>query len=127
MSIIKFDHKGNFNKIERFFNRVLRMDYLNILEKYGERGVRELQAATPVDSGETANSWSYGIEKGDGTVTIYWTNSNENHGVNIAILLIYGHGLQNGGYVVGNDFVTPALEPIFIAMANESWKEVTRR
>lgn len=126
MAFIKFNHKGNFKKTERFFNRVLRMSYLNILEKYGQMGVEALRNATPVESGKTAESWDFGIDKGDGVVTLYWTNSNENDGVNIAVLLIYGHGLQNGAYVEGVDFVSPAMRPIFEQIANESWKEVTR-
>lgn len=126
MALIKFNHKGNFKKTERFFNRVLRMSYLNILEKYGQMGVEALRNATPVESGKTAESWDFGIDKGDGMVTLYWTNSNENNGVNIAVLLIYGHGLQNGAYVEGVDFVSPAMRPIFEQIANESWKEVTR-
>lgn len=126
MALIKFNHKGDFSNTERFFNRVLRMDYLNILEKYGQKGVLALQNATPHGSGKTADSWDFGIEKGNGSVTLYWTNSNERNGVNIAVLLIYGHGLHNGGYVQGNDFVTPAIRPIFEQIANESWKEVTR-
>ena len=126
MGLITFNHKGNFKKTERFFNRVLKRNYLNILAKYGEMGVKALKEATPSNSGKTADSWNYGIEKGKGVVTLYWTNSNENNGVNIAILLIYGHALQNGSYVQGVDFVTPALRPIFKQIADESWKEVVR-
>jgi len=126
LGLIKIKHKGNFNNAERFFNRVLKREYLNILENYGKMGVDALRQATPSISGKTADSWNYGIEEGNGTVTLYWTNSNENQGVNIAILLIYGHGLQNGSYVQGIDFVNPAMRPIFEKIADESWKEVTR-
>ena len=126
MGLIKIKHKGNFNNAERFFNRVLKREYLNILDNYGKMGVDALRQATPSISGKTADSWNYGIEEGNGTVTLYWTNSNENQGVNIAILLIYGHGLQNGSYVQGIDFVNPAMRPIFEKIADESWKEVTR-
>lgn len=126
MGLIKIKHKGNFNNTERFFNRVLRKGYLNVLEKYGMLGVEALRLNTPVDSGKTAESWDFGIEEGPGNVTIYWTNSNMNKDVNIAILLRYGHGLQNGSYVEGIDYLTPAMEPIFRQMADECWKEVTR-
>lgn len=126
MALIKVKHKGSFNNAEKFFNRVLKREYLNILGQYGEEGVRALRGATPSVSGKTADSWDYGIEEGNGTVTLYWSNSNENEGVNIAILLIYGHGLQNGSYVEGIDFVNPAMRPIFEKIANECWKEVTR-
>ena len=118
MALIKIKHKGNFNNAEKFFNRVLRRDYLNILDRYGKMGVDVLRAATPSDSGRTADSWDFGIEEGNGTITLYWSNSNENDGVNIAVLLIYGHGLQNGGYVEGVDFVNPAMRPIFENIAN---------
>ena len=122
----KVNHKGNFNNFERFVHRMLNRDYLDILEKYGQMGVDALKAATPSQSGKTADSWEFGIERGDGKVTLYWSNSNENEGVNIAVLLIYGHGLQNGAYVEGINFVDPALAPIFDKIAKESWKEVQK-
>lgn len=126
MSVITFKHKGNFRKTEQLFNKGLRKDYLKILDTYGQRGVEVLRAATPTDSGKTADSWSYGIEQGDGMVTLYWSNSNVHEGANIAVLLIYGHGLNNGGYVEGHDFVSRVIRPIFKEIADESWREVTR-
>lgn len=123
--IISVHHKGNFNNIERFFNRVLKKDYRNILASYGERGVEALRAATPIDSGETAAAWGFEIDDRNGITSIIFTNSNENNGQNIAILLIYGHGTRNGGYVEGVDFVTPALQPIFRDLADKAWREVT--
>lgn len=126
MGLITFNHKGNFKKTEKFFDRSLKRDYLDILSKYGQMGVDALRQATPHDSGKTAESWKYGIENGNGKVTLYWSNSNENNGVNVAILLIYGHATRNGSYIQGVDFVTPALRPIFQQIAQESWKEVVR-
>lgn len=123
--MIRVRHKGNFNNIERFFNRVLKRDYLNILDDYAQRGLEALKAATPVESGETAEQWNYEIVRGDGITTLYFTNDHINDGVNVAILLIYGHGTRNGGYVEGNDFVTPALAPIFQDLADSMWREVT--
>ena len=126
MAIITVKHKGSFRNTEKFFNRTLRRDYMAVLHKYGQRGVEALAAATPKDSGITADSWGYEIEQRSGQVSIVWTNHNENQGVNIAILIIYGHGLHNGGYVQGNDFVTPALQPIMDEMAKQVWREVTK-
>lgn len=123
--MITVKQKGDFGNIERFFNRVLKRNYLNILADYANRGVEALRAATPVDSGETAEAWSYEIESGNGKTTIWFTNSNDDNGVNVAILLIYGHGTRNGGYVEGVDFVSPALAPIFYELADSMWKEVT--
>lgn len=124
--MIKIKHKGNFNHFERFSNRILRRDYLNVLSDYARRGVEALKAATPSNSGKTANSWDYEIESGDGKTTIWFTNSNENNGVNVAILLIYGHATRNGSYVEGIDFVSPALEPVFQDLSYKMWMEVTK-
>ena len=123
--MISVTHKGDFSNTERFFNRVLRRNYLNIIADYCERGLEALRAVTPSESGKTAELWNYEIENGDGITTVYFTNDNINDGVNIAILLIYGHGTRNGGYVQGNDFVTPALEPVFRDLADKMWREVT--
>ncbi len=124
--MIKVRHKGNFNKFERLSNKVLRRDYLNILSDYAARGVKALKEATPSDSGDTANAWDYEIESGNGRTTIWFTNSHENDGVNVAILLIYGHATRNGSYVQGIDFVSPALEPIFRDLSYQMWMEVTK-
>lgn len=123
--LITVKHKGDFNNIERFFNRVLKRDYLNILSDYAQIGVEALREATPVESGETANAWGYEIESKKGITTIWFTNSEEDNGVNVAILLIYGHGTRNGGYVEGIDFVSPALRPVFQELADKIWREVT--
>lgn len=126
MAIISVKHKGSFKNTEGFFNRVLRRDYMKTLRKYGDAGVELLREATPKDSGITSESWGYTIEQNDGQVSIVWTNKNENDGLNIAILIIYGHGLHNGGYVQGNDFVTPAIRPLLGQMADQVWREVTK-
>lgn len=117
--------KGSFKNSERWLKKSLGADYMDILHEYGRKGVESLSAATPVDTGLTASSWSYRIEKSDGKISINWLNSNVNKGVNIAIILQYGHGTGNGGYVVGRDYINPALAPIFDAMADKAWKEVT--
>lgn len=123
--MIRIKHKGNFNSIERLFNRVLKRDYLNILSDYAERGLNALKEATPVDSGDTAEAWGYEIESKDGITTLTYTNDHVNDGANVVILLVYGHGTRNGGYVEGIDFVSPALAPIFYELADSMWKEVT--
>lgn len=124
--MIHVRHEGNFNNIEQWWNRMLRRDYLNVLARYGEQGLAALRAATPIDSGVTAESWSYTIENDGKTCSISFENSSENNGCNIVVLLMYGHGTKNGGYVQANDFVNPALEPIFKEMAENAWKEVTK-
>lgn len=125
MSLISFKHRGDFSKTERFLNKIKGREYLNILEKYGQLGVEALSESTPVDSGKTASSWIYEIERSSSSTTISWLNTNVNQGVNIAIILQYGHGTGTGGYVVGIDYVNPAMKPVFEKIAEEAWKEVT--
>lgn len=123
--MISIKQKGNFSKTEKFLKKSFGKSYLNVLEKYAQQGVAALSAATPVDSGVTATSWSYEIiQKGD-SISICWNNSNVHNGVNIALILQYGHGTRNGGYVSGRDYINPALRPIFDKMADAAWKEVT--
>ena len=126
MAMFKVKHKGNFKKTENFFKRALRRDWRRVLDAYGKRGVELLKAATPTDSGITAESWDYKIAEENGALSITWTNDNENKGANIVMLIVYGHGTKNGGYVAGNDFVTPAIQPLLDEMAQKVWKEVTK-
>lgn len=119
-------HKGNFTKTEEFLKRSCNRDFRPILEKYAKKGVMALSSATPVDSGLTASSWDYIIENKGSQFSITWTNSNIVDGVPIAIVLQYGHATRSGSYVEGYDYINPALRPLFDAMADEIWKEVTR-
>lgn len=123
--MIRITHKGNFNKTEKFLNGAKKLQIKAILDRYGREGVNALASATPMDSGRTADSWEYTIEMGGGSYAIYWTNTNENQGVNIALILQYGHGTGTGGYVQGRDYINPAIKPIFDRIADAVWKEVT--
>ena len=126
MAGIVFKHKGNLKKTTKFLERTLKGDYLKNLDKYGREGVAALALATPVDTGKTAESWDYRIEKTNSGIKIVWINSNVNSGVNIAIILQYGHGTNHGGYVQGRDYINPAIRPIFDKIADDAWKEVTK-
>lgn len=117
---------GDLSKTMKFLNRLQNKEYLNILSTYGKRGVEALRAATPKDTGKTADSWYYEIKQDRNQTTINWCNSYVNDGVIIAMLLQYGHGTGTGGYVQGTDYINPAMRAIFDDLANECWKEVTR-
>lgn len=123
--MISIKQKGNFSKTEKFLKKSFGRDYLDVLEKYAQQGVAALSAATPIDSGLTAISWEYEIIQNDSSISIIWKNINTNKGINIALLLQYGHGTRNGGYVSGRDYINPALQPVFDKMADAAWKEVT--
>ncbi len=124
--MIKVKHKGNFDKLENFFRRSKEMRTMDILAQCGKEGVAALSSATPVDSGKTAASWSYEVVKENGRYRINWLNSNINKGVNIAIIIQYGHATGNGGYVEATDYINPAMKTVFDKMAEDLWKEVCR-
>lgn len=123
--MIEIRQRGNFSKTVKFLEEAngLRFDRL---DRFGEEGVAALASATPVDTGLTANSWYYKIERSKGSAKISFCNSNIQNGVPIAIILQYGHGTKNGGWVQGRNYINPAIQPIFDKMANDAWKEVTK-
>ena len=122
--MIRITTKGDFNNTFRFLNKMSKFQINKILEKYGQMGVEALRSATPIDSGKTAESWGYEISVGKEGATIYWTNTNQNKGVYIAVILQYGHGTGTGGYVQGVDYINPAIRPVFDKIAEEAWMEV---
>jgi len=125
MGMVSFKHRGNFNHTKKFLSTMKNRTYFSmVLDKYGKEGVQALSAATPSDSGLTAQSWNYRIERNRDSIIISWYNTNEVDGVNIAVILQYGHGTGTGGYVQGRDYINPAMQPIFDKLAEEAWKEV---
>lgn len=124
--MISFRHKGDFSKLTSSLERVKEKVHLGDLNKYGRQGVAALASATPIDSGETATSWYYKIENTKESATITFYNSNVQNGVPIAIILQYGHGTRNGGWVEGRDYINPAIQPIFDQIVDEAWREVTK-
>lgn len=122
--MITFESKGDWHKTKGFLKKLEDQRYYKILDKYGQMGVDALADATPVRSGLTANSWQYSIEQNKDGATISFNNTNVNDGVNIAIIIQYGHGTGWGGYVRGIDYINPAIAPVFKQMADEVWKEV---
>ena len=123
--MIKLTTTGNFDKTNKFLKRASKWSKNVDLDVYAKRGVAALSSATPVDTGLTASSWYYRIDRKDGLISITFLNSNINKGVPIAIILQYGHGTRNGGWVEGRDYINPAIRPIFDELADAAWKEVT--
>ena len=124
--MITFVHKGNFEKTSNFLKKAKDAKFLDRLDEVARQGVIALSEATPVNTGKTAQSWDYEIKKTKTGATIYWTNSNVNDGIPIAILIQYGHSGKGGVYIEGTDFINPAMAPVFNDIADAAWKEVTR-
>ena len=118
--------KGSFANTTRFLQKLAKGDIHQILDKYGDRGVQALAAATPVASGETARAWAYRIEQKGKQISLIWYNSHIQDGAPIALLLQYGHGTGTGGYVSGRDYINGAMRPILAEILAEVRRAVTR-
>jgi len=125
--LISAEVKGNSNNLERFLKAMQTDNIFAGLERFAQQGVAALAANTPVDQGETRNSWSYEIRQEQGKYSIVWTNSHMAGGTPVVILLQYGHGTGTGGYVQGIDIVNPAMQPLFDQIADAAWKVVTTK
>lgn len=124
--MITIKHHGGFKRTEGMFKRMSKFEIRSILNKYGDKGVAALAAATPKNTGLTASSWEYQVSKTGTGYSITWNNTNVNNGVNIALILQLGHGTGTGGYVQGVDYINPALASIFEQLADEAWQEVSK-
>ena len=124
--MITFRHKGNFTNLKTYLERTKEAIRVGELDKYCREGVAALASATPVESGLTASSWDYKIKRTKESITIDFYNTNIQNGVPIAIILQYGHGTRNGGWVEGRDYINPAIQPIFDKIAKRAWEEVTK-
>ena len=120
----RFTSKGDFSKTTRYFEKVKDAAKVDILDRYGEKGVNALSSATPVDTGLASISWYYEIERGNGYARINFCNSDVENGFPVAIMLQYGHGTGTGGWVEGRDYINPAIQPIFDELAESAWREV---
>lgn len=125
--MIRFEHKGNFSKLDRYFKQIKNSVNNVDFDEFGRRGVAALSSATPVRTGLAAQSWYYKIIKTKDSTTITFNNSDIENGVPIAIILQYGHATKNGGWVEGRDYINPSIQPIFDELAKNAWKEVTKR
>lgn len=124
--MIGFKQKGDFSKITKSLQNMKIEKIVEILKSYGDEGVRALSTATPVDSGKTAASWYSKVEVNPTCAKLIFCNANVNKGVNIAVILQYGHGTGTGGWVEGRDYINPAIQPIFDKIVKNAWGEVTR-
>ena len=125
--MIEFRQKGDFSKLNNFLEKSRESINIGLLNRYGRDGVKALSSQTPVDTGLTAESWYYKITRTKGRATLSFHNRNVVNGVPIAIILQYGHGTRNGGWVDGIDYIDPAIQPVFRKIVKEAWKEVKNR
>lgn len=123
--MISFSVTGSSKKLDDYLRRVARINIPSVLESCGQMGVSALSSATPIETGRAAHSWDYKVSSSGGNYEIAWTNSDTENGFPVVIMLQMGHGTGTGGYVQGRDFINPAIEPVFKAIADKVWKAVT--
>ena len=124
--MLGFSSSGDYKKTIKSLERMTDLDLMSRLSYYGEMGVTALAGNTPVDTGVTAQSWSYRVIKDAVSARVEWYNTNAPYGTSVAILIQFGHGTGTGGYVSGIDYINPAMAPVFTRMADDLWKEVTK-
>lgn len=124
--MINFKVRGDWKKTDDFLKKASRSSFFDQLAVFGQEGVMALSSATPKDTGKTAASWSYKINRTKDAVSLTWYNSSVADGSSIPIVMLiqYGHGTGLGTYVQGTDFINPVMKPIFEKINNYVWKEV---
>lgn len=122
---ITITSKGDFKKLSSFLEKSKNLFNIGVLDKYGKKGVEALREATPKDSSETSNAWTYKIRRTKDSVTLEFHNSNIQNGYNVAMLLYTGHATKSGYWVQGVDYINPALKPVFDELAKNALKEAT--
>lgn len=123
--MISFSSSGSTSKTNAFLKAMQSQSFYSDIQRLAERGVVALSQATPMDSGQTASSWGYEIDTTAGGARITWFNTHNEGGVNIAVILQYGHGTGTGGYVAGRDYINPAIKPVMDEIADAVWKKVS--
>ena len=106
---------GDFGNLEKFLKRPRTSD----LDSLGKAIVKALEDATPAKSGETAKSWGYRITQTSRGQDLEIYNTHINNGVNIAIILHYGHGTGTGGYVPPRPYIDEAINSVYKKAINK--------
>jgi len=122
--MIGLESSGSFDNLEKFLLRMSAKNWYAKLDQYGQQGVEALSAATPSDKGVTKLHWKYRIVTTRTGKSIEWYNDNVENDQQIAILIQYGHGTRQGGYVEGRDFINPALKPLFDTISQDIERQV---
>ena len=123
--MISATSSGSFDKTRKFLETIKGDKFFSILDRYGRMGMEALAQATPKDTGETAHDWRYDVTHKRGVHAINWYNLHNENGVNIAVIIQYGHGTGTGGYVAGRDYINPAMRPVFDQIVDDIWRQVT--
>lgn len=124
--MITIESNGDYKKVSKYFKLVRRTSQLRNAASIADTCIQRLIAATPTETGLTANSWNYKIEQRRKKTMIHINNTNMQNGINIALLLEFGHRTRGGSWVAGRDYIDPVIQKTYLEVLNKTWKEMTR-
>lgn len=124
--MIKIKVKGNFDKVDSYFKKSRKISKFNNIQMIADNCLEALKRATPKDTGLTAKSWNYEIIEEGNKKKIAFNNTNIQNGVNIALLLEYGHGTPSGTWVEGKEFIAPTIQKALLDAIDQACKEMRR-
>jgi hypothetical protein len=122
MARFGFKSSGNLDNTTKFLKDVGSEDIAVTLHKYGNDGVLALAENTPVDTGKTAGSWSYGVTKTKDGISLHWDNSNIQNGIQIVTLIENGHAARDGSWIPAQPFVKETIDVIEKKILDDTWK-----
>lgn len=124
--MIKINSKGNFDKTKEYMTKSVKITKMINAEDIASDCVKKLKRVTPKDTGLTSESWSYKIKKDRYKTVITISNENIQNGLNIVLLLEYGHGAANGSWVSGAHFVQPSVQKEYNKVLKEIEEELKK-
>jgi hypothetical protein len=122
--MITIKQRGDFKKLDKYFKKSIKITRYENVEQIARDCVDRLKEATPKDSGLTSESWSYIIIERKNSKTIQINNTNIQNGVNVALILEYGHGTRNGSWIEGRNYIAPVIERLYLDIIDKAWKEL---
>ena len=116
------DIQGNWDLTNKWLAKMSKFDSKKVLESAGSDGVSALGKATPIgETGQTALSWKHKVS---GDELSFHNTAHPEESVNIAKIKDLGHGTGTGGYVVGQHYISPAMQPVWEKLSKTIDKEL---
>lgn len=124
--MVQIKNKGDFLKLDTYFKKSLKITKFRKVEEIVQECIEKLRAVTPEDTGLTSRSWTCVIERYKKSVKVEISNTNIQNGINVALLLEYGHATRNGAWIEGKNYIAPVVLEYYNQILNSTWKELTK-
>lgn len=123
---LRFKVEGNFEDTIKWLEKKPQELENIALDNIGKTGVEILRQNTPIgNTGETANSWTYTIEKKRGRQELSFKNhAHSGESVNVAVIKEFGHGTGTGGYVSPRPYIRRSMDQLFDSTIDITFKDV---